>query len=323
MRRLMRRPPREMLAFVIVVPMLAASAVLHNRDVIFPEGAGLALGVLGLELPNWRRSPVRLATMPPFCALLGVALAHADLSRWTGEIAAITVALAFLHWGRSWLIPSLSAAAFPVVFDVRSWTFPLAVLIICAALAGLVLASQRRSGPLPLRSGQSLPPGVALAAWAIAAGWIIVAGPILGRGPAAAAPPLVVGMVERLTSTDPSAITGARHWAAVVAAAAIGAGLASQVDPRWVGGLLAVAAVLVVFATFSGPHPPALSICLIPQVAPEPAIRFTAAIALGTAVLYLAAAGGARRLGAAVEVSDVAITSPELVAPASGSRETC
>jgi hypothetical protein len=309
-----------LLAFMIVVPMLAASAVLHDRDVIFPEGAALALGVLGLGLPNWCRSPVKLATLPPFCALIGVALAHADLSRWTGEIAAITVALAFLLWARSWLIPSLSAAAFPVVFDVRSWTFPLATLIVCAALAGLVSASQPRSGPL--RGRQSLSPGTARMAWAIAAAWIIVAGPILGLGPAAVAPPLVVGMVERLTSTDPSAITGARHWAAVVAAAAIGAGLASQVDPRWVGGLLAVAAVLVVFATFSGPHPPALSICLIPQVAPELAIRFTAAIALGTAVLYLAAAGGARRLGAADKLSDVAIAAPELVSPAKGSWAT-
>jgi hypothetical protein len=297
-----------MLTFVIVLPMLVASAGLHDRDVIFPEGAALALGVLGLGLPHWRQSPLRLATLPPLCALSGVALAHTDLSRWTGEIAAITVALACLHWGRSRLIPSVSAAAFPVVFAVRSWTFPLAVLIICVALTALISLSRPRLDPLPLPHRQYLPTGVALTAWAIAAAWIVVAGPILGLGPAAAAPPLVVGMVERLTSADPSAITGARHWAAVVAAAGIGAGLASHIDPRWAGGVLAVAAVLVILAAFSGPHPPALSICLIPQVVPEDPVRFTVAIALGAGILYLAA-GGARRLHLLAQASQAVSSS--------------
>jgi hypothetical protein len=59
-----------------------------------------------------------------------------------------------------------------------------------------------------------------------------------------------------------------------------------------VGGLVAVAVVLVLFAAFSGPHPPALAICLIPQVARESTIRpahFVTALAVGAAVLYLGA----------------------------------
>jgi len=93
---------------------------------------------------------------------------------------------------------------------------------------------------------------VAIVAWVATAGWIVAAGPGLGLGPAAVAPPLVVGMVERFATADRSAVTGVRHWAVIVAAAAVGAFAADDITPRWVGGLIAVMAVLVVFASSPG-----------------------------------------------------------------------
>lgn len=273
--------------FAVAGPMLVVVGLTHNRDVIFPEGAALALGVVALRLPDWSRSPIRLAVIPPACATIGIALTHADLPRWGGELAAITAAFVLLHLGRSRLTPSLSAGAFPLVFDVHTWAYPLTVLAVCVALAAITTFRPSRPSPEPVGR---LPIPVAGTTWAVTAAWIVLAGPVLSLGAATVAPPLVVAMVERFATGDRSALTGLRHWAVIVAAAAAGAFAAADITPRWTGGLLAVAAVLVAFAVLSGPHPPALAICLIPQVAiaHHPG-AYVADIAAGAAALYLAA----------------------------------
>ena len=115
----------------------------------------------------------------------------------------------------------------------------------------------------------------------------LLAGPFeLGLGAAAVAPPLVVAMLERTASANASASTGMRHWATLVAAAAAGSLLAAHVHPAWVGGLIAVAVVLLVFSLLGGPHPPALAIGLVPQVseAARHPVPYVANIALGAAV---------------------------------------
>lgn len=128
--------------------------------------------------------------------------------------------------------------------------------------------------------------------WAVLASWILLGGPILALPAAALAPPLLVAAVEWLAGTDRSAATGVRHWLMIVGAAALGVTGASAVDPPWVGGVMALAATLVLFGlvSSSAPHPPALAICLIPQVTgvSSPAV-FVASIAGGAAVLYVVA----------------------------------
>jgi hypothetical protein len=279
------------LVFVIALPMLATSGLLRNVDVIFPEAAALTFGVLALRLPAWTRSPLRLALLPAVCATVGVTITKLGPPRWAGELLALSLAFVILHAARSRLTPSISAAIFPLVFAVDTWVFPLTVLLISVALASAV-SLQRRHAYTPPSGPDRLPVASAVAAWAIAAGWIAVAGPVLGLGASAVAPPLIVAMLEWMIGADRAEATGLRHWSVLVAAAAVGVLAARNIDPTWVGGLVAVAVVLVLFAAFSGPHPPALAICLIPQVARESTIRpahFVTALAVGAAVLYLGA----------------------------------
>jgi len=116
--RLLQVRWRWLSVFVVAAPMLIIGGVLGNRDLLFPEGAALAFGVLSLRLPEWRRSAAVLAVLPAACAALGVALVHAAVPRWVGEIAALTGAFVLLAVLRSRLTPSISAAVFPLVFDV-------------------------------------------------------------------------------------------------------------------------------------------------------------------------------------------------------------
>ena len=281
-----------MWVFAAVLPMLVASELLRNRDVIFPEAAALTFGVLALRLPEWSLSPARLALLPPACASIGVALVGLDTPRWAGELIALSLAFIILHVARSRLTPSISAAVFPLVFGVHSWTYPITVMVISTGLAGVIMVRRRHGqGPRPATRDR-LPRRSALTAWAIAATWIVIAGPALRLGAGAVAPPLIVAMVEWIAGSDRSAATGLRHWSVLVAAAGVGALAVQHITPAWVGGLIATGIVLTLFATFSGPHPPALAICLIPQVARGPGVNplhFVAALAIGAAVLYVGA----------------------------------
>lgn len=269
--------------------MLAVAGATGDPDLVFPEAAALAFGVLALGLPGWSRSPVKLALVPAACAAVGIAIVHLQFDRWIGEVIAITVALALLHVVSSRLTPSISAAAFRVVFDVRAWYFPITVLVIGVALTALSGRSARVPAAAPADDARRLSVAVVATTWAVAAGWIVVAGPLLGLAAATVAPPLVVAMAERVASADASAWTGLRHWLVLVVAAAAGAAGAAFVHPSCLGGVLALGVVLVAFALASGPHPPALAIALIPQVTAPDVGAYVAAIAIGAAVLYVGA----------------------------------
>lgn len=285
--------------FVIAVPMLVISGITGDHDLVFPEGAALAFGVLSLRLPAWSMSPALLASVPATCAAVGVALTYVPAARWVGEIAALSIALVLLQTVRSRLIPSISAAMFPLVFNVHSWQYPLMVLLIGVTL-GVSLKLRNRHARAPRRRHREvMEPWTAFTGWAMVATWILIAGPGLHLPAAALAPPLFVAAFEWLTNTDQRITTGLRQWAIIAAAAAAGSILARTLNPYWLGGLLALAATLILFAVILRsfgitPHryPPALAICLIPQVArTTSSVTFVAAIATGAGFLALAANG--------------------------------
>ncbi len=285
------------LVYVTVAPMLVLSTATRDANLIFPEAAAIAFGVLALRLPGWSRSPLKLALVPPTFAAVGVVIANAGLSRPVGVILAISLAVLGLQLVASRLAPSVSAGVFPVVFDVRSWMFPLTVLGLCGLLAvisGLERSRARSADGYTAEAKAAegrLPAAVMTVVWAVAVLWVLVAWPVLGLAAAAVAPPMIVATIEQ-TLSDTSALAGLRHWAVLVFAAAEGALAMGHVPTAWGSGLLAVAAVLLTFALAGGLYPPALAIALIPQVlgtAVDPG-KFVANIAVGAAVLFTGAA---------------------------------
>jgi hypothetical protein len=275
--------------FLFVVPMLVGATLTGRRDLIFPEGAALALGVLVLDLPGWTESPGRLLALPPLCAGIGLAVLHLHLAPWIGEITAVSAALACLQLLSSRLTPAISAAALPVAFGVGSLLFLATVSCISIALAVATMLRSRRPDAGHLRPISRIPAASAVGAWAASGLWIIVAVPLLGLGAAAVAPPLIVALTERLSGPDRSALTSARHWTVLVMAAALGALAVGGVVASALGGVVAVALVLAAFAYFSGPHPPALAICLIPQIAEVHGVAYVFDVAIGALALYSAA----------------------------------
>ena len=118
-----------------VVPMAVLAAATRQPGFIFPEGAALAFGVGVLRMREWSASRWRIVVLVPLCALAGHLLACAHAPIWLCELTGITVALLLLETRGSRLAPALSAAVLAIVFDVRSWAYPMVVLLTCITVA--------------------------------------------------------------------------------------------------------------------------------------------------------------------------------------------
>lgn len=276
---------RWALPFAVVIPMLALADALGLHAIIFPEGAALVMGVLVLGLPGWAASRGRVAALPAVCALAGVVIVRFGLPFTVAAILGAAVAIALLQCAGSRLAPSLSATALPIVFGVRDWSYPAAVLVICLLIAAAM--------PWLAPSGVD-PPGrypwpVALGGLAAIAAWILVAGELLALPIAALAPPLFVSALEWLAQGACTLRRGLRRWALLVVCALAGALASELVATAWLAGALALTAALALMWLLATPHPPALAIALIPQILDgvNP-LSYAAAIGAGAGALYLA-----------------------------------
>lgn len=267
--------------------MTLTGAMTEEPAIIFPEGAALVIGFWVLAHPGWSVSRWRLIVLPPACAMLGVALTWLPWPRWVGEAIALTVALLALQVLRSRLAPSVSAAMFPVVFDVHTWLFPVSVLVICVTIAagdGIVWhRGTAVRGGLPARWPWSGVGGF----WLVALVWIAV-GALFAVVPAAAlAPPLFVSCLEWITGSAWHLPTGLRRWGVVTGAALAGSTAVWLCPFGAVAGPVGAAVTMLLLLAVRDYHPPAVAISLIPLVIPASTPwAFTGAIALGFSGLY-------------------------------------
>ena len=189
-----------LLPLALVVPMLALASKLGTDEIIFPEGAALVMGIWVVGLPGWASCRWRAATLPPLFACAGVLLLRLDLPQTAALLIAVTVGIAALQVFDTRLAPALSAAVLPIVFDVRDWSYPLAVLAISLVVAAGMAWLPRRA---ELRFDDA--PRVGRYAWRVVVGaglvmclWLVVSGELLEASAVAIAPPLFVSALEWL-----------------------------------------------------------------------------------------------------------------------------
>jgi hypothetical protein len=284
---------RWALPLIIVTPMLVLAWLLGTHAIIFPEGAALAMGIWVLGLQGWTASRWRVIALPPLFAAAGVLLVQAQLPRTVAEIGGVTIGLLVLAAFDSRLAPALSAAVLPIVFSIDEWGYPAAVLVICLVLAALWRLvrhpATRRLDDAPPRR---YPSGVAAVAWVVIVGWVLVGGQLLALPAAVFAPPLFVSVLEWLGRGQLSPADGMRRWGLLVGAAVFGSVTARSIPIAPVAGVVAVCATLALMRLLAVAHPPALAIALIPFLleAADPG-AYVAAIATGSAALYLGAFG--------------------------------
>jgi hypothetical protein len=267
--------------------MAAASTVTGQRDLIFPEGAALALGIGVLRMPDWTASRWRIVVLPPVCAVVGHLLATTDGPPWVLETIGMTTALLLLEGFGSRIAPALSAAVLPVVFGVHSWAYPVIVLVTCLVVVAAL--PRHNTDEKPAAPG-SWPRATAFRFWLITCAWIALAAPLLSLPIAALTPPLFVSALEWMNTADRSLDAGIRRYGLILAAAIAGS-IASQAGPaEWIAAPTAAAMTLGLMNVMRCWHAPALAISLIPSVTMGiTPLAFVAGIAIGASALYLAA----------------------------------
>ncbi|WP_433802724.1 hypothetical protein [Actinomycetospora sp. CA-084318] len=277
---------------LLAAVMLLAADLLDDRAVLFPEAVALGYGLWTLGRRAWA-APAGLVGVPTAGAALGVVAAGLPGPWWWRAAGALAVMVLVLHLVRSPLIPAVSAAVLPVVFDLRGLGYVLAVAAWCAVLALSVCRVRAPRAPAW--------PGGRLAAFVVAAAaWIVVVGAV-GLPPLLCAPPLLVAGLEFAARAGaPVSGSATRRVALMTAAGVVGAAAAGLPGPTWLAGGLGVVLVVGLAALVREPLTPAAALVLVPFVAgTSDALLVAGAFAAGGLVLTvvpaaLVRAGGRR-----------------------------
>jgi hypothetical protein len=131
----------------LFVAGIAATAVATGLIcVLFPEMGALAQDVFTRPGGTWSNAPVLLVVTPSVAAIFGVLIAQHSHYGYLSVLLAVGSVIALLRVLHSPIVPSISAALLPVVFEERSWWYPIAVFFALASLIVLSAAWKRLPG---------------------------------------------------------------------------------------------------------------------------------------------------------------------------------
>ena len=258
---------------------------------LFPELGALASVVFSDPGSPWARSPRLLLLTPLLTAVVGILVStHLGYSPAAVSLV-LAVSLLILRGLRSPVAPALSAGYLPVALGIRSWTYPLAILLAIAALVLLLrLRSQGPPEPAPVAAafppaGRWLPPLVLFLAGALPLNQLLGSHLVLY-------PPLLVIAWETLAHGDQA--PWRRRYVALLAAtggaAVLGLALARSLGPVPLAAFLAALLTAVLLEGLQLTCPPAYAVALLPLVLPQPPLTYPLLVLLGGGWLVLVAA---------------------------------
>ena len=130
----------ELYTAAVILLMVAASELLQDREILFPEIAALATGNLLAPRRTWRVSPARMILFISVGAMLGLGIVVlVPIPLWQQFVLAFAVSqLLYLYSGTT-LAPMVSAVVLPVVLQTRSIIYPVSAAILTTLIVLLRL----------------------------------------------------------------------------------------------------------------------------------------------------------------------------------------
>ena len=279
-----RRPQiiPALLTVAVITAMTAASELLNDPEIIFPEIAALAAGYLCAPKRSWQVTSARMFLLIAGCALLGLLISLYFPGYLYAKVlfAFVIAQVIFLFSGTS-LAPLISAVVLPVLIGTKVISY----LISAAAMTALIIALRhllvrqgyRREEPFTpvARPGKArwssmfIRTAVAavLLAPAVFAGWRYIA-----------APPLLVAFTELSENWKPeSPLKPWRVIALLTGGALIGAGTRFLLTmtlglPLTLSAAVAASLILAVLYRTRLFMPPAGAITILAMLIPEGAV---------------------------------------------------
>lgn len=267
---------------VVVSVMTGISEFLSVTEIIFPEIAALATGMLAAPKQSWRVSRSRMVFLIAASTVMGTLLAKmsvtADFSLW-GAVAAAYAAgqLLFLVSGTDF-VPVISAVAMPVIMGADSWIYPLSAV----SMTIFVALIQKGSEKVRLREEKLFVPlpSVRAGEWAKAAVRVLcaaVAAAVVSAGGYrfCIAPPLLVvftEMMRRKFSGRKEWVQNAVRMTALIFLCALAGAVSREVLtvraglPLTLAAFFAAVLSMAFMALFRFHFPPAAALAVLPMI---------------------------------------------------------
>lgn len=297
------RPLRvRAVAWLVTALFLAGITALAQLSglklLLFPELGALASVVISDPTSRWARSPWLLVLTPTLTAVAGIVVSSHLPYGPVAVILAVVAGLLVVRLLRSPVVPALSAGYLPVALGIRSWTYPLAIML---AIAALVLLMRLRAGRSATADAALVVQAEPLFRWPPARRWLpplagflagaLVLVRLLGSH-LVLYPPLLVIAWETLAQGDhcPWRRRPGALLVATTAAGLIGLVLVRTLGPAPLAAFLAVLLTALLLDRLRLPCPPAFAVALLPLVLPQPPLAYPLFVLVGGGWLLVVAA---------------------------------
>ncbi len=285
------------ISLALAAGMVAASELLHDKEVIFPEITAVAIGALAAPKQSWNVSRLRLLLTITAAAIIGVGLVFVPIPPVIKVPLAMVCAVACVTVSKTEFLPAISACVLPVLLGTKSPVYIGSVVVMTSLilLAQLILEKcglREKSVFTPVQPDKQL---FALRIRQIAAASVICMIPLLTKEIFFIAPPLIVAFFE-MSKPNSKLLERLPQVASLMILASVSGVLSRFLLTEKLGLPLAVSAALscaVILAAVCRMKlyfPPCGAIATLPFIIPEGALlRFPFEIAAGTLVFIAAA----------------------------------
>ena len=285
------------ISLALAAGMVAASELLHDKEIIFPEITAVAIGALAAPKQSWNVSRLRLLLTITAAAVIGVGLVFVPIPPVIKVPLAMVCAVACVTVSKTEFLPAISACVLPVLLGTKSPVYIGSVVVMTSliTLAQLILEKcglRKKSVFTPVQPDKQL---FALRIRQIAAASVICMIPLLTKEIFFIAPPLIVTFFE-MSKPHSNLLERSPQAASLMILASVSGVLSRFVLTEKLGLPLAVSAavscavILAAVCRMKLYFPPCGAIATLPFIIPEGALlRFPFEIAAGTLVFIAAA----------------------------------
>lgn len=137
-------------AYILVIVMLVGAVVLQQRDILFPEIAGMAMGIMVFQVPHWMKKPVHLWLSPTLGAFIGTSLNDLSLTPLLKIWFGLVIIVILLHVFRVNFGPTIPATLLPIFLSLHDYVFAVSTAVFTFVI---MLAAFRLRNPEKLPSG--------------------------------------------------------------------------------------------------------------------------------------------------------------------------
>ena len=289
------RPLPGVLTVAVIAVMIAASEWFGEREIIFPEIAAIAVGMLLVPRRPWQTSRWRVLVLISLSAVVGLAVSVLlPLPLWEKMCVAFLLAQVLLVFGGTTFAPLISAAVLPVMLGSESMVY----LIAAVSLTALILFVNfilERSG---LRSREvycPVPPPEGRAWGRVSArivlGVLCIAAAVSLHAKYMVAPPMLVAFTEFMNPDSRAKEHPFKSIGLIALCAAAGAasrlGLTVALGlPLTVSAAAAAVLLLWLLREFQMYLPPAAALTVLAMLIPQSdLLLYPAEILVGVSVL--------------------------------------